>query len=297
VAPDIDDDSLRWLMPVPDLSDPVLIVMLTGWIDAGGAARAAAAAIEVESDASPVAEFDDDTYIDYRARRPVMELREGLNSVLEWERITLATGRDQAGHDLIVLSGPEPDMAWHRFTRVVGALATELGVPKMAHFGAYPFAVPHTRPARISVSSPSYDVLAKVPFLRSSIDVPAGVAASLEHEMHDRGIPSLGIWAQVPHYVSAMEYPAASVALLEGLEEVSGVAIDALGLRAEVDAQRNRLDRMIAEKPENEAMLRQLEELHDLAPTNDDDGEVSELELRSGDEIAAEIQEFFKDQP
>jgi hypothetical protein len=45
-------------------------------------------------------------------------------------------------------------------------------------------------------------------------------------------------------------------------------------------------------------MLRQLEELHDLAPTeNTASGEVEELELRSGDEIAEEIQEFFRDQP
>ena len=88
------------------------------------------------------------------------------------------------------------------------------------------------------------------------------------------------------------------MALLDGLEEATGISIEALGLRAEVDAQRSRLDRMIAEKPENEAMLRQLEELHDLAPTSDpDNDEVDELELRSGDEIAEEIQEFFRDQP
>jgi hypothetical protein len=80
---------------------------------------------------------------------------------------------------------------------------------------------------------------------------------------------------------------------------VTGISIDALGLRAEVDAQRARLDRMIVDKPENEAMLRQLEELHDLAPSEDTtgNGDIDELELRSGEEIAEEIQEFFRDQP
>ena len=29
-----------------------------------------------------------------------MELREGLNSVLQWSRINVSIGRDQAGHDL-----------------------------------------------------------------------------------------------------------------------------------------------------------------------------------------------------
>lgn len=291
------DDSLRWLAPRPELTDPVLVVMLTGWIDAGGAARAAIEAIQLDADASPIAEFDDDVYVDYRARRPIMELREGLNSVLEWERITLAAGSDRHGRDLLVLSGPEPDMAWHRFTRLVGSLAEELGVRHMAHLGAYPFAVPHTRPARLSVSSPSQDVLARVPFLRSSIDVPAGVAASLEREMHDRGVPSLGIWAQVPHYISSMSYPAASVALLDGLRAAIDLTFEATALRSEVMIQGRRLDALVAGNEDHATMIDQLEQIYD---SSDDGveiiGDAASLEMLSGDELAAEVEEFLRDQ-
>jgi hypothetical protein len=279
----------------PDLHEPVLIVMLTGWIDAAGAAAAAMDQLSRACESAPVLTFDDDVYIDYRARRPTMELRDGLNTNLDWATIEMRAGRSPGGRDVLFLTGPEPDMAWRRFAGAVSMLAVEYGVTTMVSLGAYPFAAPHTRPARLSVSSPSIDVLSSVSFARSSVDVPAGMAGVLEHAMHAQKIASLGIWAQVPHYVSAMEYPAASVALLDGLNEVTGIAIEALGLRAEVDAQRIRLDRMIAEKPENEAMLRQLEELHDLAPEDEPDT-VDELELRSGDEIAREIQDFFRDQ-
>lgn len=281
------------------LVDPVLVVMLTGWIDAGGAARAAADAIEDEIAASPVAEFDDDTYVDFRARRPIMELREGLNSVLNWERITLSLGRDRNGRDVLLLSGPEPDMAWHRFTRVVGETAEQLGVRQMAHLGSYPFATPHTRPARISVSTPSQDVLMRVPFLRSSIDVPGGVAAALEHELHDRGIASLGIWAQVPHYISSMSYPAASVALLDGLRHATGLQFDAASLRGEVMIQRRRLDALVIGNDEHRSMIEQLEQIYDAA---DDERELgaeptqSPLEIRSADELAAEVEEFLRGQ-
>jgi hypothetical protein len=291
------DDSIRWLGPVPEVADPVLVVMLTGWIDAGGAARAAMDELEQETDASPVAEFDDDLYIDYRARRPVMELRDGLNSVLQWERITVSTGTDRDGRDLLLLSGPEPDMAWHRFTRLIGELANEMGVARMAHLGAYPFAVPHTRPARLSVSSPSQDVLATVPFLRSSIDVPAGIAAALEHEMHERGIPSLGIWAQVPHYISSMSYPAASVALLDGLRTATGLTIEATSLRNEVMIQHQRLDALVAGNDEHATMIDQLEQIYDA--TADEvavDPESTRLEMLSADELAAEVEDFLRDQ-
>ena len=291
------DDSLRWLGPKPDLNEPVLVVMLSGWIDAGGAARAAIEAIEEEAETLPIAEFDDDTYVDFRARRPVMELREGLHSVLHWERITLSTGRDQTGRDLLVLAGPEPDMAWHRFTRTVGEVASEFGVRQMAHLGAYPFAVPHTRPARLSVSSPSQDVLARVSFLRSSIDVPAGVAASLEREMHEREIPALGIWAQVPHYTAAMSYPAASVALLDGLREATEIVIDGATLRSEVQIQGRRLDGMISGNDEHATMIEQLEQIYDASDDAVDvDVDPSALEMRSGDELAEELERFLRDQ-
>jgi len=276
----------------------MLVVMLSGWIDAGGAARAAIDAIGEADASSPMASMAaDDVYVDYRARRPVMELREGLHSVLEWERITLAVGHDQTGRDLLVLSGPEPDMAWHRFTRAVGEVATDLGVRQMAHLGAYPFAVPHTRPARLSVSSPSQDVLARVPFLRSSIDVPAGVAASLEREMHERGIPALGIWAQVPHYIAAMSYPAASVALLDGLREATGAVIDGVSLRSEVQLQGRRLDGMISGNEEHATMIEQLEQIYDASDdVVDVDGGGPLLEMRSGDELAEELERFLRDQ-
>ena len=282
----------------PALHEPVMIVMLTGWIDAAGAAAAAMDQLSRACESTPILSFDDDRYVDYRARRPTMELRDGLNTNLDWATIEMRSGRSPDGRDVLFLIGPEPDMAWRRFSRAVAQLAVEFGVTQMVSLGAYPFAAPHTRPARLSVSSPSIEMLAAVSFARSSVDVPAGMAGVLEHAMQAQKIPALGIWAQVPHYVSAMEYPAASVALLDGLDEATGISIEALGLRAEVDAQRARLDRMIADKPENEAMLRQLEELHDLAPTEDAErDDVDELELRSGDEIAQEIQEFFRDQP
>jgi len=294
----VSDDSLTWLAPKPTLERPVMVVMLHGWIDAGGASQAAADAIGEESESSPVAIFDDDTYIDFRARRPTMELREGLNSVLQWGHVTLSVGRDQTGRDLLLLTGPEPDMAWHRFVRLVGEIADEFGVSSMVHLGAYPFAAPHTRTPRLSVTSPSPDVLSRVPFLRSSLDVPAGVAAAIEHDLHDRGIPSLGIWVQVPHYISSMSYPAASVALIEGLRDAVEIVIDAAALRAEVLIQARRLDALVSGNDEHMTMLSQLEELYDAS----DDTEPSEasdgptLEMTSGDDLAAELEEFLRDQ-
>ena len=251
-----------------------MVVALTGWIDSGGAAQAAMQAVITECDTSPVAVFDDDPFIDFRARRPTLHLDEGLNTLVEWQHITVSVGRALAGHDLVLLSGPEPDLAWHRF------------------------AAPHTRPPRLSITTPSQDVLARVPFLRSTLEVPAGICAILEHEMHSLGIPSLGIWAQVPHYVSTMPYPAAAVALLDGLREAVDVVVDGTGIRQQTVKQRQRIDDLIAGNDEHRSMLEQLERIHDSTddtPSGIDLGD-PRIELRSAEEIGAEIEQFLRDQ-
>ena len=294
----------RFITDLPALTDPVLVVMLSGWIDASGAAAAAMAALQQEVDAVPLVSFDDDLYIDYRARRPTLELRDGEATRLVWASPEMQFGQTAAGRDVVLLHGPEPDMAWHRFCATVADLADQLGVRRMVGLGAYPFATPHTRPVVLSATSPSKDVLASLPFRTNSVDVPAGMAAAIEQELHGRGIPSVGVWAQVPHYVASMSYPAASVALLDGLATAAGIAVEAGDLRREAVLQRERLDQLVETNPEHQAMVEQFERLFDASddavetvadPTGEGQPGDGALELRSGDELAGEIERFLRE--
>ncbi len=285
---------------LPTLVAPVMVVMLTGWIDASAAAAAAMAAIEDESDAATIVTFDGDTFVDYRARRPTMELREGVNTRLAWPDIELKAGHDLDGNDVLMLTGPEPDMAWRRFGAEVAGLATRLGVRRMVALGSYPFATPHTRPSRLSLSTPSAAIAASLPLLRNSVDVPAGVAAVLEHACHDAGIEALGIWVQVPHYISSMAYPAATVALLAGLGDVADVRFSGAAARREAVIQRQRLDELVAGNDEHRNMVGQLEALFDAADeastAGGGPGPMSAADIPSADELAAEFEQFLRDQ-
>ena len=279
---------------LPTLDSPVMVVMLTGWIDASGAAAAAMSTVQDEWAVRPLATFDGDTFIDYRARRPTMELREGVNVRLVWADIELHVGQDSEGHDVLTLSGPEPDSQWRKFADVASTLAVELGVQQMVALGAYPFATPHTRDPRLSSSSPSADVVANVPYLKNSVDVPAGMGAVLEHAFTEKGMPALGIWAQVPHYVSAMSYPAATLALLTGLHDVAGLVVDAAAIRQETIIQRQRLDQLVASNDEHRSMVNQLEDLYDQAQQQTD--LLGTGDIPTGDELAAEFERFLRDQ-
>ena len=282
--------------PLPTLDRPVLVVHLNGWIDASGSAAAAIAALDAACDTKTLAVFDGDTFIDYRARRPTMELREGVNTKLAWSDIELKVGVDSKGQAVLTLLGPEPDSQWRGFASAVTQLALQLGVYQMVAFGSYPFASPHTRPARLSCSSPSADLISDLPYLKNSVDVPAGMAAVLEHALTEAGIASLGLWVQVPHYVSAMSYPAASAALLDGLTEVTGITIDGSGLASEAEIQHQRINVLVGGNDEHEAMVNQLETLYDQAEQQTLDLDRAISEMPSGDELAAEFEQFLRDQ-
>ncbi len=277
------------------LDAPVLVAHLAGWIDASGAAAAALAAVEQACSVRTAVTFDGDAFIDYRARRPTMELRDGVNERLVWPEIELKVGRTAAGSDVVVLSGPEPDAAWRRFADLATDLAIALGVRMAVFFGAYPFATPHTRASRLSSSSPSAELIATVPFLKNSVDVPAGMGAVLEHAFVAKGVPALGLWAQVPHYLGTMSHPAASVALLDGLRRVSGLDIDASALVGDAEIQRVRIDQLVGGNAEHRAMVEQLETAYD-AVEEAGGAQVAPTDLPSADELAAEVERFLRDQ-
>ena len=279
---------------LPELDSPILITQFTGWIDASGAAAAAMELLSTESHSTRLITFDADTFIDYRARRPVMELREGVNTNIEWSVPEIRVGRDTNGRDVLLLTGPEPDMAWNFFARTVGELAQQLKVQKMVGLGAYPFGAPHTRPVGITATSADPAVIERLDLSRSTLDAPAGVQSLLEHTLMKCGIEALSLWAQVPHYVASMAYPLASNALIQAVCADTGLSFDSSRLRRESAVQRERLDQLVANNPEHAGMLQQLEVAYDEihgAPINDDTADIPTV-----DELAAEVEQFLRDQ-
>jgi hypothetical protein len=273
----------------PVLDAPVLLVALEGWIDAGFAAVNAMATVLAGLETHPVASFDADELLDHRARRPVLHLVEGVNTSLSWPGIELRTAKCGMGKDLLLLVGAEPDHSWRAFTGAVIDLAQRFGTRLVVGFGAYPAAVPHTRPTLMSVTASDEELAGRWPFLRGTLDVPAGVQAAIERAAGDAGMPAIGLWAQVPHYTSAMAYPAASRAILNAAETVAEIDLPSGSLDEEAEEARSRLDQIISANEEHARMVAALE--HEADSTTGGTGSIP-----SGDELAAELERFLREQ-
>lgn len=276
----------------PTLERPIMVITLEGWVDAGLAASSAASTLLASMPYELLASFDGDELIDHRARRPVLRVVDGVSTDLRWPEIRLVTATNRTGRSVLMLTGPEPDMRWHRFIDEIVTLASRLEVQMMIGLGAFPAPVPHTRPVRLTATASSAELAAQVGFIPHTLDVPAGAQAALERGFADAGIPAIGLWARVPHYASAMPYPAAAAALLEQLSRVGEIETDTKALSSAAAATHTQIEQLIAGSEEHAAMVRQLEAQLDAEPEAGGDLGL----LPSGDEIAAELERFLRNE-
>jgi riboflavin synthase len=139
----------------------------------------------------------------------------------------------------------------------------------------------------LSVTASNDELATRWPFLRGTLDVPAGVQAVIERTAGDLGLPALGIWAQVPHYTSAMAFPQASRSLITAIQTVGEVILPVGVLEEEADDARARLDQIIAGNEEHARMVAALE--HEADSTADQEA------IPSGDELAAEVEKYLRE--
>ena len=274
----------------PGLADPVLIIALDGWVDAGYGMRNATEIMVKPDDAVLVASFDADLLIDHRARRPTMTVRDGRVDEISWPAIRLRQISDLDQRGFLLLHGPEPDFRWQAFCAAVDELVQRLGVARVVSLGAYPAAVPHTRPVRLSATGTSPDLIERFGAPSGTLEVPAGISAALAKRFEAAGLETVSVWAQVPHYAAGSLFPAATAALFQGLRAVTDLRFDPAPLIAEGLEVSRRLDTMIAQNASHQRLLGQLERAYDTAM-----GEQGE-EIPSGDELAEELERFLRDQ-
>jgi hypothetical protein len=278
-------EPLYTLTARPHLDDPVVIMFLEGWIDAGGAGAMAASRIrDLLQDEVRVASFDTDDLLDHRAHRPTMQIDSGVVSAITWPSLELVSGHID-GRDVMLLVGPEPDHRWRAFSDNVVGLFERFEVSTVIGLGAYPAATPHTRPVRLSATAPRAEMTEG--YVNASAEVPAGIHAVIEQNASLRGIDARGIWAQVPHYAAGALYPAAAAELVRHAGSLAQFEADTADLEGEAMALRSSLDERVEGHPEHTQLLAELERTYD---------HLVELDDASGDELAAELEDFLRDQ-
>jgi hypothetical protein len=263
------------------LKSPVLIVALDGWTNAGSAGTTAAQTLS--EGGTELARFDGDALFDYRQSRPTLDFLGGVMQKLEWPELTLHKRR-YGEHDLLILTGTEPNWSWKRLGSEVAGLARTLGVEEEISLGGIPWATPHTRPVSIVNTASDRSRVASTEDLPDGLlRVPASAVSVIEFAVAQGGIPTSGFWARVPHYVGP-SHLASGLALIEKVGGHLGIELPLRRLAEQAADQRAEIDAAVAARPEVASLVQQLEEMIDTQ------------KAVSGEQLAAEIERYLRRQ-
>ncbi|NQW85879.1 MULTISPECIES: proteasome assembly chaperone family protein [unclassified Frigoribacterium] len=272
----------------------LLVVAFEGWNDAGEAASGVARSLVETLSLEPVAELDGERYIDYQFNRPQVGLDDDGVRTLVWPRIQLHAAADAATvlprdpssptTEVLVLLGAEPSRSWRGFAAEIVDLIDVHDVTGVVFLGAMLADVPHTRPISVFVSSENEAVRDEYTLERSTYEGPVGILSVLADAVEAAGVPTLSIWASVPHYVHNAPSPKATLALIEKLDELSGVTIPRGELAAESTAWESGVDALAADDEDMAGYIEQLEQARDTVDSPE----------ASGEAIAQEFERYLR---
>ena len=286
--------------PVQDSSgsgEPVLVVALTGFVDAGNAARLAREHLLETCRPELVATFDVDQLHDYRARRPTMIFNEDHWESYDAPSLELHRLTDTVGHQFLLLHGSEPDVQWERFVSAVDALAGDVGVRLSIGLNSIPMAVPHTRPTGVTVHASRAELLEGYEPWLQSVQVPGSAAHLLEFRLAQSGKASMGFATHVPHYLAQTDYPSAAELLLTSVAGAGGLVLNTESLHSAAERIRDEVDQQIGAEGEVADVVHALEAQYDAYVRGRQGTNLiaGNGPLPSADELAAELERFLAD--
>lgn len=285
---------------VPELDDraegPVLVCSLRGFLDAGNASALATAQILDADEGRVVASFEVDEFYDYRARRPPMTFQQDRYTDYEAPRLVVRLVSDRHGSPYLLMTGPEPDFRWEGFATACRQVIEHFGVRLVVATGSVPMAVPHTRPVQLTNHATASRLLVQDNVWSGTLRIPASAQALLEIRLGEWGHDALGFVAHIPHYAAQMDYPAASVAILEGIEDVTGLQWNLDELTQAGLTRIGEITQQVQESEEVGELVVGLERQFDAFHAQRDGGEnllASDEPLPSGEEIGAQFEQFL----
>jgi PAC2 family len=266
------------------LTSPVLLVGLSGWFDVAGAATSALAHL-VEG-AITIGEIDADPFYDFTQERPMVEMVDGESRRISWPRNDFRVVRTGGRHDLVVLSGVEPHLAWPLYVGCARRVVERLGCDAVVTLGATADAIPHTRMPPVVGSTADPELARRLALSAPTYQGITGLIGVLHVEMERIGVPTISLRVGIPHYVAHLEHPLAVAALVQHLAHVLGLPI-AVDVRDAAERAAAMHDEAVADDDQLRAYVRMLEIEYDRR---------AEATLRQADDIASQFEDFLRDQ-
>ena len=281
------------ITPLPALRSPIVLIAFEGWSDTGTVTTDTVDHLVRAFDATEWLSVDPEEYYVFTETRPQVRLDESGTRVIEWPENKAHWARlDRADHDLVLITGEEPNLRWPTFASRLAAAVASTSPSLVCTLVARPAATPHTRPIPVTGSSADGDLAKKFGLGRSLYQGPTGIIGVIHDELRRRNVALISLAAGVPHYLNTEENPPATIALLDALAPVLGFAPPRGTLDAEARQFLERVEEASRADDQIVGYVRSLEESYGQG------GEEAELDveapLPSADDIVRDVEDFLR---
>jgi proteasome assembly chaperone (PAC2) family protein len=282
----------------PPSNIPTMVVAFGGWVDAGDAATGALRSLVRQLAAMPLATIDPEAFVDFTTIRPVVRLSAAGERTIRWPRIAFWTWQpSDGGAGLLLFRGVEPQQRWRTYATLLLDVAARCGVQRIVSLGAVLAAVPHTRPPRVTGSSPDPAWQAQFEACgmltrRSRYEGPTGISTVVMDAATRRGLAALTVRGQAPHYLGNATNPAVRRALLTTVAHLLDLELDVTPFEAAVRAFRTQCDQAVAQDAAVQAYVRQLEQDYDA--TGDETPRRQRDDEFNPEQLMHELEDFLR---
>ena len=206
---------------------------------------------------------------------------------------------DAAGTPFLLLTGPEPDHEWQRFTTPSRAVTSRLGAELVLGFHGIPMGVPHTRPLGLTAHGTTPELIAGSRPIVDRLPLPGSAASLLEFRLGEQNRAARGFAVHVPHYLAQAAYPAAAVTLLESVTRATGLSLPDEALREAARRTDEEIARQVEGSDRSAKLVQALERQYDaFVEASAAEGLLAEpgAQMPTADELGAQFERFLAEQ-
>ncbi|MFT3942697.1 MAG: PAC2 family protein [Ancrocorticia sp.] len=265
------------------LRDPIAILALAGWADAGNAGCDLAEYLTDRYPGEEIARIDDERFYNFQENRPIQRLRaDGVT--IDWPHVTVSVVHME-DRDVVVAHGVEPNLMWRTFTQQMLDVLIQCKVSTVIILGAQLVDTPHTRDFPCGVYATSPEVAASHPGIDlTEYTGPTSALGVLAQRLDEEKIPAAQVWVSIPHYVVEPPNPKAQLTLIEAIEETFGIAFDTSDLPTRTTEWEEGISRLTSQTADISTYVAELETAYDE--------EVAEES--NGQQVMQEIEDFLR---
>lgn len=277
--------------PLPQVNAPQLLIALQPWIDVGSVGTMTLAFLEQQWSANEIGKLTrPGTFYDFSRYRPMLFRREGERHVAV-PNTFLRHAKTPAGDDWLFLHALEPHSHGEDYVDAVFGLLRRFGVRQYTLIGSMYAPVPHTRDPIASGGAAAEDLRGRLQgagIRESNYEGPTTILATMPQLASGEGIETASIIVQLPAYIQLERDYCGAQTLLQMLARTYSLDLDLKPLEEESERQREATQASVAENPQLQSMVAELERVYDAErPPPEEDPDAAPL--------SPELEGFLKD--